>query len=206
MNKEIKYALAGLFIGGLSVWLLISPVATSSRIGMMQNSSYNQMSSGVIDAHFIEQMIPHHEDAIAMSKLALTKSQKPEVKQLAENIIKSQGQEITQMKSWYQDWFDRELPTGNQVMQQHGMMSNTSGMHMGRMGDTSDITNLETSADFDKEFLEEMIPHHQMAVMMASMLKNGTNRPEMKQLADNIITSQTSEIDQMRSWLRSWSN
>lgn len=49
-----------------------------------------------------------------------------------------------------------------------------------------------------------MIPHHQMAVMMASMLKGGTNRSEMRQLADDIITSQTNEIDKMREWLKKW--
>lgn len=205
MKSEIKYLLAGIIIGGFSIWLLVNSSIISYKSYSMPNSN-TQISSDIMDAHFIEQMIPHHEDAITMAKLALTKSQKPEVKQLAENIINSQSQEITQMKSWYQSWFGRELPTGDQVMQQHGMMGNSSGMHMGKMGDTSDITNLETSADFDKEFLQEMIPHHQMAVMMASMLKNGTNRSEMKQLADNIISTQTSEIDQMRSWLRRWGN
>ena len=43
-----------------------------------------------------------------------------------------------------------------------------------------------------------------MAVMMASMLRNGTDRPEMKQLADSIINTQTNEIDKMREWLMLW--
>lgn len=72
------------------------------------------------------------------------------------------------------------------------------------MGDNTDITRLETATDFDRAFIEEMIPHHQMAVMMASMLKNGTAREEMGNLADDIIAAQSSEIDQMRAWLRSW--
>ena len=78
-------------------------------------------------------------------------------------------------------------------------------MHMGMMGSVTDRTNLEQAEDFDTAFVEEMIPHHQMAVMMASMLKNGTNRPEMRQLADDIIEAQTNEINQMRSWLQNWS-
>ncbi len=51
---------------------------------------------------------------------------------------------------------------------------------------------------------EEMIPHHQMAVMMAQMLKNSTQRPEMRNIADNIINTQTKEIDQMRNWYSQW--
>ena len=49
-----------------------------------------------------------------------------------------------------------------------------------------------------------MIPHHQMAVMMANMLASSTNRPEMKKLAQDIIIAQTKEINQMREWYKAW--
>ncbi len=107
------------------------------------------------------------------------------------------------MRNWYKQWFGREIPVGQEVMQQHGMMG-ISDMHMGMMGNNSDISRLQTAADFDKAFIEHMIPHHQMAVMMASMLKDGSTRPEMKQLADNIIVVQTNEIDIMRGWYNEW--
>ena len=46
-----------------------------------------------------------------------------------------------------------------------------------------------------------------MAVMMgASMLKSLTDRPEMKELADDIISSQTREIEMMRSWAKVGTN
>jgi len=212
-NNSLMYGIIGAVIGGTLVLFLISTTTGNfiGRMGMMGgenrddfNTTYSgAMMSGTIDTHFIEQMIPHHEDAITMAKLAQTKAKRPEVKQLANNIIDSQGKEITQMKSWYQEWYGRELPTGDAVMNQHGMMEN-SGMHMGMRGDETDMVRLEQATDFDIEFVTEMIPHHQMAVMMASMLKNGTNRPEMKKLADDIITSQTSEIEQMREWLKKW--
>ncbi|MDZ4063562.1 MAG: DUF305 domain-containing protein, partial [Coriobacteriia bacterium] len=44
------------------------------------------MMAGNMDAMFIEQMIPHHDDAIAMAELALTRAEHPELKQLAEDI------------------------------------------------------------------------------------------------------------------------
>jgi len=198
MNNQMKYGLLGALIGGVTVWLLMTAVISPNNTGMMNSNSNSQRGAGMmanIDQHFIEQMIPHHEDAITMAKLAQTKAQRSEVKELANNIIDSQGKEISQMKSWYRDWFNKDVPGDNQVMNQHGMM-----------GDTSDMTRLEQATDFDKAFVEEMIPHHQMAVMMANMLKGGTNRPEMKKLADDIIAAQTKEIDQMRVWLKELGN
>ena len=211
-RDPLVYGIIGFLVGGVAVWSLTSSVVNSNNTGMMQMmgmryGAQNMRSSESIDAHFIEQMIPHHEDAITMSNLAQTKAQRPEVKQLAQNIIDSQGKEIDQMKDWYKSWFGKELPTGYEVMSQHGMMGsgNQNSMHMGMMGNETDVNRLENAADFDREFVKQMIPHHQMAVMMASMLKNGTNRPEMKKLADDIITAQTKEITQMREWLQSWS-
>lgn len=210
-ENTLKHTLIGVILGGFLVWLITLTTVNSQNQGVMQMMGLGRISqqgvnnSNLIDAHFIEQMIPHHQDAITMSELALTKAIKPEVKKLSQNIINSQGKEIDQMKSWYQDWFGKELPVGNEVMSQHGMMIN-SRLHMGMMGNETDITKLENAEDFDRAFVEHMIPHHQMAVMMANMLKNGTTRPEMKKLAEDIITSQTNEINQMRQWLIDWEN
>lgn len=206
-DNKWKYGLGGVLIGAVIVWLITMIIVNSNNIGMMGFKNGPQATvmknSNSIDAHFIEQMIPHHEDAITMAKLAQTKAQKSEVKQLADNIIISQGKEIDQMKTWYKNWFGKNVPASNQVMNQHGMMGGNS-MHMGMMGNESDMTRLEAEADFDKAFIEEMIPHHQMAVMMASMLKGGTQRQEMKKLADDIIAAQSEEIDQMRQWYTDW--
>lgn len=210
-DDKLKYGLGGILIGAILLWLTTITIVNSNNMGMMGMMGYRNegrivklQNSDSIDAHFIQQMIPHHEDAITMSKLALTKAQKPEVKQLAQDIITSQTEEIDQMKAWYKDWFNNEVPANNQVMNQHGMMGTSNAMHMGMMGNSSDMANLELATDFDNEFVQEMIPHHQMAVMMATMLKNSTERPEMKRLADNIIAAQTKEINLMRQWLGNW--
>lgn len=209
-NQHILYGIIGFFLGAGVIWFISNNAVNNQNYGMMRMMGYGQgvaqrgdMGNSVIDSHFIEQMIPHHEDAITMAKSALVKAKTPEIKQLAQDIIDSQSREIEQMKSWYKDWYGRELPVGSQVMNVHGMMGG-GGMHMGMMGDKTDMVRLENATDFDKVFIEEMIPHHQMAVMMASMLKNGTQRPEMKQLADDIITAQTKEINQMRDWYKAW--
>lgn len=203
MNGKLKYGLIGLLIGIVVTWGL-TPAVLSTNSQDKTSSKSLARSDETLDAHFIEQMIPHHEDAVTMAKLAQENAKRPEVKQLAQNIIDSQGNEIYQMKVWYKDWFGKDLPTGSEIMNQHGMMRNNNDMHMGVRGDESDISTLEQADDFDIMFVEQMIPHHQMAVMMASMLQQGTTRPEMRRLADDIITTQTSEIEQMRTWLREW--
>ena len=55
---------------------------------------------GNIDKHFIEQMIPHHDGAVAMAKLALEKSNRPEIKTLANAIIEGQTKEIQDMRGY----------------------------------------------------------------------------------------------------------
>lgn len=207
-NTKNLYAIGGVVLGAVLVWFLFSTAVRSNNVGMMQMMGLRASTSSnsdTLDAHFIEQMIPHHEDAITMARLAETKAKTPEVKQLAKNIITSQGSEIDQMKSWYKSWFGRDLPTGKNVMIQHGMMGGSQSMHMGMMGNETDSARLENADDFDIAFVEDMIPHHQMAVMMASMLKDGSSRPEMRKLADDIIAAQTSEINEMRTWLTKWS-
>ncbi len=149
-----------------------------------------QMMSSNVDRHFIEQMIPHHEGAIAMAELALERSARAEVRSLAEGIIEAQTREISDMSAWYEEWFG-EAPT-----------SVGHGMHM--QGMEGDLEELQTAIDFDKEFLSQMIVHHEMAVMMAQMLEAATERPDMKQLAEDIIASQSQEITMMKGWLTVW--
>lgn len=210
-NNTLRFSLIGIVIGSLITYFVISINQNSSvnaMMGMMGFRRTNTLTQGnrvvgSMDRHFIEQMIPHHEDAITMAQIALDKAKRPEIRSLAEAIIKAQTEENTQMKAWYQEWFGQTVPQGGTQMGMHGMMGQ-NGMHMGMMGNETDMESLENAADFDREFIRQMIPHHQMAIMMASMLEAGTNREEMKQLAQNIIEAQTQEINQMRSWYNEW--
>nr|5FFA_A Chain A, CopM [Synechocystis sp. PCC 6803] len=148
------------------------------------------------DQSFIEMMTPHHQDAIDMAEMALQKAEHPELKKLARNIIRDQEREIKEMKTWYQQWFKRPVP----ALSSQGMM----GMHQGHGMMAMDLDALATAQNFDREFIRQMIPHHQMAVMMASNLKTNTERPEMDKLMDDIIRSQSAEIKQMKQWYQNW--
>lgn len=64
---------------------------------------------GDLDRRFIEDMIPHHEDAILMAELALAKSDNEELIKLAENIKREQSREIDEMRSWYKLWYGTDV-------------------------------------------------------------------------------------------------
>ncbi len=60
------------------------------------------------------------------------------------------------------------------------------------------------SVSSEKQFLEEMIKHHEAAVMMAQQVLVLNPRGEIKKLAEDIIKAQASEITMMKNWLSSW--
>jgi len=204
MKKEnIIFGLGGILIGILVTPLFFGGWGLGSMMGKYGGSGGVRSGSsmmGNIDQHFIEQMIPHHDGAIAMAELALEKSKRPEILSLAKGIIEAQQREIVSMKGWYEDWFGVQVPVTSQSM---GMMGGGSMVHMDSM--SGDLATLGNAKDFDLEFIAQMIPHHEMAVMMARMLASTTDRAEMKELADQIITSQSKEIEMMRSWQKAWS-
>ena len=74
----------------------------------------------------------------------------------------------------------------------------------GTMSEMTSTLAGKTGAELEQAFLDEMIIHHQGAIDMAQMVKIGSNRPELRQLADDIIAAQTKEIEMMRQWLSQW--
>lgn len=204
-EKAILYGIIGLFTGVILTILFTSNVVNNNMTGMMgmigmhtSNGQSGMMSN--IDKHFILEMIPHHDGAIEMAQLAQNQATHSEIKTLSANIIKSQSEEITQMENWYKDWYGVEVP----VEDDKHMGMGRGMMRGGMMGNTTDTESLKNAKDFDKAFIEEMIPHHQMAIMMANMLAQSSKREEMKTLAQNIIDAQTKEINDMRKWYKAW--
>lgn len=185
------------------------------------------------DRHFIVMMVPHHKDAIAMAELALAQAKRPEIKTLAQTIKTTQTRENQQMAGWYQTWYGTAVPDWQpgqgQMMGRHWPLGNVPpGRRLGptRLGqrwngdrsalqaqgigqmancmNRTDLSALRNAADFDRAFIEQMIPHHEMGVMMAQMLQNRGQHPELQTLAKAIITSQTAEIQQMQTWHQTW--
>ena len=179
--------------------------ASNTDHSMMNHNM--EMNLGAADANydlrFIDGMMMHHKGAVAMAKEALEKSQRPEIKQLANNIIEAQNKEIAQMKQWRTAWY----PKASQQPVAYGG-ANKSVMPMSAKQQESMMSQDLGAADdkFDLRFLNAMIPHHEDALVMAKDAIGKSTRPEIKQLNQDILTSQQAEIKQMQQWRKAWYN
>ena len=163
---------------------------------MMAMDSSPNAASAPYDLQFLDTMSAHHQAAIEMAKPAETKSQHPELKTLARNIVDDQQKEIAQMKSWRDQWYAGKPKAMNMAMS--GMMDSMKGMDMGKL-------NAASGNDFDLMFISMMTPHHEGAVTMAKEALMKAEHPEIRKLAQQIIDSQSREIAEMNKWKAAWS-
>ncbi|MBU3692828.1 MAG: DUF305 domain-containing protein [Candidatus Nanopelagicaceae bacterium] len=154
---------------------------TACATGSNSNSNYSSN-----DLMFAAMMVPHHEQAIAMSDLALKNSSNSEVIAMATAIKNAQAPEIEQMNSW-----------GDLDMGSHG------GHGMSGMLSDDELKDLEsaTGGEFDQLFLAGMIKHHEGAIEMAEMVIDSQNT-EVSTLANSIIKAQKAEIGKMKELLK----
>ena len=147
------------------------------------------------DLQFIDQMIPHHEGALMSSEHMISNSKRPEMRQLYEDIQKSQSEQIEQMQEWRKEWYpDAEQASGMMDDRQTASMTGNGmmdGSMQGMMGGNA----------LDAMFLRMMIPHHQMAVDMSGEALGKAEHPELRDLAKKIRDEQSSEIELMQGYL-----
>jgi len=143
------------------------------------------IAAGPYDASsvmFAQMMVPHHQQAVLISKLALKQGSNAAVKKLAARIIGEQGPEIVQMKKW--------IP-----------LNAMSGMDMPMQGIVSaeDLAKLKaaTGKKFDGLYLVDMTMHHKGAIAMATPLMKSKNA-EVAALCKSIVSGQSAEIKEMR--------
>src|SRR6266545_8160386 len=147
----------------LTLWLMLLTVGWTAMAGASPLQSQAQVQE--FDQAFIDMMVPHHEGAVAMAEIARERAEHREVKDLAEDIIRSQEAEIAQMKAWRLAWYGSDqTPSMSETPMLHPMVGE-SAMIM-----AEDVQALrEAPEPFDRAFIEAMIPHHQSAIDTAQL-------------------------------------
>ena len=183
-------------IAGLVALIMVMALAGCSKDASkaMDHEGHSSMASGDLtgdDIMFLQMMIPHHQQAIDMSDLALTKSSDSELLALAKDIRDGQGAEIVKMKAWL-DKAGEDLDPG------HSM-----GHDMGGMLSDSELAALKaaTGKNFDLLWLKGMTGHHVGAIDMATMIEDADN-DEIKSFGQAIVTSQSAQNKQMAAMIK----
>jgi uncharacterized protein (DUF305 family) len=145
-------------------------------------------STARFEVRFMEDMIDHHFMAVQMAQLCEPRAVHEELRELCRQIEATQAQEIEEMQLWLQDWYgiSYEPHMTNGDMQQMERLASLSG------------------AEFEMEFMKRMIRHHWQAIVEASQCVDRAFHEELHNLCENIILTQSAEIQQMRAWLCEW--
>lgn len=175
---------------------LLAALATSACGGdepSAQTSQAAEATGNGVDRAFIAEMVPHHASAVEMAKVASERAERPEIKQLAKDIIASQNAEITTMAR-----IDKGLAAGGVKPGELGM-----AMHEMKSADM-DAEMLRDARPFEREFIDMMVPHHQDAIRMARTELEKGQSGELKQVAKDIVAAQAKEIREMNGWRIDW--
>ncbi|MFI8595042.1 DUF305 domain-containing protein [Microbacterium sp. NPDC078428] len=198
---KIRYAASAAL--ALAAALVLAGCADSGNSGSMpgmdHGSSTSPSASAVAgdfndaDVMFAQMMIPHHQQAVEMSDMLLTKDGIDDrVVTLAEDIKAAQQPELTQLESWLQAW-GADLAMNSMDGMDHGSGTMT--------GEDMQALDAATGADAARLFLEQMTMHHEGAIEMAEgEVDNGQN-PDAVEMAQTIIDTQTAEITAMKEIL-----
>ena len=142
------------------------------------------------DAAFVDSMVPHHEGAVEMAEVALDSAEREEIRTLAQEIIDAQRAEIELFGEIREDL--------------GGSTTETSQEEMDQMMGMPDAGELAQQRPFDRAFIDAMIPHHESAIAMAEVALEESEDPEIRRIAEDIVSSQEREIEQMRRWREEW--
>ena len=148
------------------------------------------------DVTFMQGMIAHHGQAVHMSRLAATRGASPRLLRLAQKIDQSQAGEIALMQDW--------LRANGQHAPDAGSWR---GMSMPGMLTAEELARLDSArgADFDRQFLTQMIRHHEGALRMVADLlaaPRAAQDVDVSVLANDVETTQTAEIALMHRMLQ----
>jgi uncharacterized protein (DUF305 family) len=172
-------------------------MAGQSMMSMMERNM-DQMkdvkSLGTTDKDFASMMKIHHTGAVEMAQLQLSGGTDQQLKDMAQNIIREQQQEVREFDAFLADT-DQNNTAGKSSPFYDRVIKEMKNMNMGDM---------DHSGSIDQQFVKLMIPHHQGGIAMANLyLKTGAQEEKLKTIANSIRVGQQKEIQQLQAWLAS---
>ncbi len=158
----------------------------------MMDKMKDMKMTGDFDLDFANMMIMHHQAAVDMSQVEIVEGTDEKIITMAKNIITAQNAEIGQLQDFIKTYKVPETKIKSDEM--HEELAKTMKAMMDKMH------TMKMTGNADKDFVMMMIPHHESAVKMAQAELLHGKQPELKKMAQKIISDQNKEIDEFKSW------
>lgn len=197
-NTTRLVRLAGGLITGAIVLTGCSGGATANNDTTAGSSASQTAQFNDADVTFTQGMIVHHQGAIEMAQLADGRAQDPGVLDLASRIKAAQDPEIKAMTGWLEAW---GKPTSAAATDSMGGMNHGSGGMGGGMAMDTTALKAASGKEFDRMWLQMMTEHHKGAVDMSKTEIADGKSVDAVNLAKQIVTSQSAEIQEMQTLL-----
>ena len=177
----------------ISVLFALVFAGCSSGSAVEDRESWNKA-----DQKFVQEMVPHHEQAVVMSEMVNNVEVSGETSALATEIISAQAGEIELMKGFLSEW-GVEYDPNSDPHAGHMM----SGVESSGMMTDEELAELKNSSGvaFEKMWLTMMLAHHKGAIKMAETVIADGKDARVKTLAETIVSAQQKEIDLINSLL-----
>ena len=140
------------------------------------------------DVMFMNMMIVHHDQAIEMAELAENRTENENIIELSNNISNAQREENRQMAEWMKK-------LGYSSSNHHPVAGMASEREMQQLRNSN-------GSEFNQLFAELMITHHEGGIAMAQNFRQNGQNQELKQMQQQMIDTQTEEIQKMEEWQR----
>ncbi len=194
-----------------AVGLLLLGAAGGLLLGLPGSTASSVPPADSVDVGFAQDMSEHHQQAVQMASWVRDRTADPAVKQLAFDIEGTQQQQIGRMQGWLGLWnAASDAPGGRHMVwmsssdHSHAAPTADGGVHtMPGMASSDDLRALRaaTGPALDVLFLQLMLRHHQGGVPMLQYAADHASEPEVRNLAAQMLSSQTSESQYLEQLL-----
>ena len=171
------------------------PGESARTLSPGQTPGFGQTPANDADVRYLRNMIIHHQQAVEMAKLAPARAAADDVRRIADRIAATQQPEIDMMNSWLREHGQQPVDPSHAAHESHDPAT------MPGMATPAQLDALRsaTGTAFDSMFLQLMIAHHQGALTMAGEVQTKGTDVRVQEIADDVIATQTAEINRMRA-------
>lgn len=178
-----------------------APGKANKTLSAQDATKIASTSYTIDDVLFMQNMIPHHGQAVDMAVLVADRTNNKEIIDISGRIEKSQADEIAFMRDWLEQRSEA-TDIDHSMHMDHSLMGMATGAQMKLLAESSGV-------DFDRLFLQLMIPHHEGAVRMVDDLLSQPGSaydPVLYDFVNDIVNDQNAEITRMNGLLANLSS